>query len=1190
MYTETPDHNRPLFITGLVLNTKISRVLVDGGSAVNLLPKRALGIIGVRLSQLQPCHLVIQGFNQNEQHPMGKIKLRTKFGGIKEDTEFLVIDVDTSYNALLGRPWSHNHMAVPSTYHQCIKYPLPPPINEGIIVADNDPFNGVEAYYADARFYTKASQNRVKGSAETDTKSVKSPTKRAFRYIPKSQRKPGTSALAPINPTLELKDAFVLPLQKAECTYVENYCKFVVPAKAKGMKPIVFHALGDMEKKVQDDNLKTVEILSPIRPSYAANITKMLVKAGLDPEKVSTQTVAPFDSVLTHAQAKSLQQGSPIVATREGLGYQVAKEKLSVNMITVEGASNDGIEDETYPIPTQSEEEGQATIDELREVNLGDEGENKPTFISANLVEEEAQRYISFLKEHRDVFAWTYNEMPGLDPGVAVHRLAVHPEKRPVKQAPRRTRPELTSQIEAEVDKLLTAGFIREVKYPTWLANIVPVPKKNGKIRICIDFRDLNEACPKDDFPLPITKLLVDATTGYETLSFMDGYSGYNQIRMAPEDEKLTAFRSPKGIFCYMVMPFGLKNAGATYQRAMTVIFGDMLHNIIECYVDDLVAKTRNKEDHLDDLKQIFERLRWYKLKMNPLKCAFGVCSGKFLGFVVRSRGIEIDPVKIKAILEMPPPKNLKELKGLQGRLAYIRRFISNLAGRCLPFSRLMKKELNYSPIEKTCLALVFALQKLRHYVLEHEVKLISKADPLKYILSRPILSGKIAKWAVILQQFAIEYVSQKAVKGQALADFLAAHPIPDDSPLATDLPDEEVMQVEVQKAWEMYFDGATRSPNGQKQEDLKNIKSGISVVFVTPNNAIIPHSFALTEGCSNNEAEYEAVIAGLELALQIPIEELLVYGDSELVIKQLRGEYIVKKASLAPYHERASQLLSQFKKVNIFHVKRRINAQADSLASLAASLSLPEAITVTVGERRVLRPLTEISEVLSIFAATTKEGEEDWREPFINYLQHGRLPEDKAKRAEAHEVMAEVHSGVCGANQSGPKLHMQLKRLGYYWPTMISDCINYAKSCQVCQYHGNFIHQPPEPLHVTTCSWPFAAWGIDVIGPIKPSSSAGNKYIKAATDYFSKWAEAIALKETKSGNVSDFIRTHIIYRFGVPDSIITDNGQPFRSGPLYKLYSKYNIKINHSSRYHAPANSLAEARQKLGQTKNGWF
>ncbi|KAH7836484.1 hypothetical protein Vadar_001965 [Vaccinium darrowii] len=234
MYAETPDHNRPLFITGFVLNTEISRVMVDGGSAVNLLPKRALGMIGVRLSQLRPCHLVIQGFNQNEQRPMGKVKLRTKFGSIEEDTEFLVIDVNTSYNALLGRPWAHGHMAVPSTYHQCIKYPLPPPMNEGIIIADNDPFNGVEAYYADARFYKKASQNKAKG----ETECIEAQTKKTFRYIPKSQRKPGASALAPINPTSELKDAFVLPLRKTECTYVESYRKFVVPAKEKGTKPI----------------------------------------------------------------------------------------------------------------------------------------------------------------------------------------------------------------------------------------------------------------------------------------------------------------------------------------------------------------------------------------------------------------------------------------------------------------------------------------------------------------------------------------------------------------------------------------------------------------------------------------------------------------------------------------------------------------------------------------------------------------------------------------------------------------------------------------------------------------------------------------------------------------------------------------------------------------------------------------
>jgi len=133
-------------------------------------------------------------------------------------------------------------------------------------------------------------------------------------------------------------------------------------------------------------------------------------------------------------------------------------------------------------------------------------------------------------------------------------------------------------EIEKEVNKLIEAGFIREVKYPTWIANIVPVRKKNGQLCICVDFQDLNEACPKDDFPLLVTELMIDSTIGHEALSFMDCTAGYNQIQMAPEDEEATAFRTPKGIFCYKVMPFGLKNAGATYQRAMQTIFDDMLH------------------------------------------------------------------------------------------------------------------------------------------------------------------------------------------------------------------------------------------------------------------------------------------------------------------------------------------------------------------------------------------------------------------------------------------------------------------------------------------------------------------------------------------------------------------------------------------------------------------------------------
>ncbi|XP_057250646.1 transposon Tf2-1 polyprotein [Beta vulgaris subsp. vulgaris] len=511
---------------------------------------------------------------------------------------------------------------------------------------------------------------------------------------------------------------------------------------------------------------------------------------------------------------------------------------------------------------------------------------------------QKKKAYLELLMEYKDVFAWSYKEMPGLDPRVVVHRLAIKKGVSSKKQPQRRFRPELIPEIENEVNKLIDAGFIREVKYPTWIANIVPVRKKNGQLRVCVDFRDLNDACPKDDFPLPVTEIMIDATTGHEALSFMDCTAGYNQILMAPEDQEATAFRTPKGIFCYKVMPFGLKNAGATYQRAMQKIFEDMMHKTVECYVDDLVVKSKKRGDHLLHLRNVFEKLRRYQLKMNPMKCAFGVTSGKFLGFVVRHRGIEIDQSKIIAIQDMPPPRNLRELRGLQGRLAYIRRFISNLAGRCHPFSHLMKKgapfewdeschrafesikkylstppvlgapvpgkplilyiaaqerslgalcaqennegkekvyylsrtlvgaELNYSPIEKMCLALIFAIQKLKHYMQAHTVR--------------------------------------KAIKGQALADFLADHPTPSDWELSDDLPGEEVFYIDILPPWEMYFDGAARQDG-----------AGAGVILISPEKHILTYSFVLTELCSNNVAEYQALIFGLQMAKEMEIQDL---------------------------------------------------------------------------------------------------------------------------------------------------------------------------------------------------------------------------------------------------------------------------------------------------------------------------
>ena len=173
------------------------------------------------------------------------------------------------------------------------------------------------------------------------------------------------------------------------------------------------------------------------------------------------------------------------------------------------------------------------------------------------------------------------------------------------------------------------------------------VKKTNGKWRMCVDFTDLNKAYPKDSYPLPRINQLVDSTVGHRLLSFMDAFSGYNQIRIDKADQEKTSFVTSQCLFCYKVMPFDLKNAGATYQRLVNHMFRPQIVWNVEVYVDDMLVKSQNKEIHLDDLQETFDTLRQYNMKLNPSKCAFGVSSGKFLGFMVLHRGIEANPDKI---------------------------------------------------------------------------------------------------------------------------------------------------------------------------------------------------------------------------------------------------------------------------------------------------------------------------------------------------------------------------------------------------------------------------------------------------------------------------------------------------------------------------------------------------------------
>ena len=360
-------------------------------------------------------------------------------------------------------------------------------------------------------------------------------------------------------------------------------------------------------------------------------------------------------------------------------------------------------------------------VEKLETIELVEGSPAKTTQVGTNLSTKTKEGIINFLKDNLNVFAWSHEDMPGILTDIIQHRLNVDLKKKLIQQRKRVFAPKRNKAVIDEVNKLLAANFIREVYYPECVANVVMVKKANGKWRMYVEFTDLNQACSKDSFPLPRIDQLVDSTAGHKLLTFMDAFSGYNQIQIAKEDQEKTSFITSQELYCYRVMPFGLKNTGATYQRLINQMFKKQIWRNVEVYDDDVLVKSKKEKDHLDDLKETINTFRQYNMKLNPSKCAFGVSSGKFLGFMVSRRGIEANPQKVRAILEMSSPKTIKEVQSLTGKVAALNKFVSKATDKCFPFFKTLKRAFIWTEECET------TFQELKRYLSNPSLLSLSK-------------------------------------------------------------------------------------------------------------------------------------------------------------------------------------------------------------------------------------------------------------------------------------------------------------------------------------------------------------------------------------------------------------------------------------------------------------------------------
>jgi len=385
---------------------------------------------------------------------------------------------------------------------------------------------------------------------------------------------------------------------------------------------------------------------------------------------------------------------------------------------------------------------------------------------------------------------------------------------------------------------------------------------------------------------------------------------------------------------------------------------------------------------------------------------------------------------------------------------------------------------------------------------------------------------------------------------------------------------------------------------------------AGAGVVLEGPDNVLIEQFLCFTFKTSNNQAEYEAIIAGLNLARDVGVRKLLCKKDSKLTVGHLNGEYQIKDPTLAQYYHMVMSLTEHFDTFQIQHVPRSDNTRADILSKLASTKKKGRYKSLL--QHTLATPsIEQQNQCLNITTTGT------WMEPFIKYLEEGVTPANEEKgwirkaarytliggklfrrgfskpllkyitREKADYVIQEIHQGICDYHSRPKTMAARILRAGYYWPTMEKDCTTYVKKCVQCQKHEPITHMHQEELHHVSSPWPFSKWGMDIIGPFAPGKGQV-KFLLVAVDYFSKWIEAEPLAIITASQVHRFIWKNIICRYGIPHTIITDNGRQFIDKGLADFY--HNLKITHitSSVEHPQTNGQAEAANKiiLGQLK----
>ncbi|MCO5567926.1 hypothetical protein L7F22_021622 [Adiantum nelumboides] len=740
---------------------------------------------------------------------------------------------------------------------------------------------------------------------------------------------------------------------------------------------------------------------------------------------------------------------------------------------------------------------------------------------------------------------------------------------------------------------------------------VVVTPKKNGKWRVCVDYKPLNVATKRDHFPLPFQDEILNEVAGHERYTVCDGYSGYYQIRIAEEDQHKTTFITPWGCFAFRVMPFGLTNAPSTFTRFTSFIFQPFFKKSIRVFLDDFCAYS-DRALHCQRVEEGLQRLYQYGGQLNPDKCHVAEKEVVLLGHVISQEGIKVDPSRVQAILDLPPPNSARQVITFVQKVRYMSCFIHLLSQIISPLQELANQEVfsweqehlecfnevkevlgslptimppdpqgtyylcpsvgldafgdvlmqkdpktaYMQPIYFTSKVMTqgflfnCTIRKFRSYLLPKPFIILTLEHNLPYAIQHMRISSKISKWVLELQEYEYTFIVEDSTRA-SLADVLT-YKVKEKkiTPKAQGKLDFSP-QGELEDAYTLLFDGAYRRQ--------RNKATGGFVILNEVKKEVLKKGIQLHLAHSNNEAEYATLKAGLEECKSMGIKRLMVKRDALLIVRHVQGTWACKNSKLLQWLHEVKLLMKDFEAIQIQHISRQHNKEADNMANTQ--------FEVMVGAIKFKEPLFQGQETMEDILYFLETGECPKHlervqrhclvRKALSYQLIGEYLYHKGKDLvlkrvplvkEIEKILMSCHDGVCGGHFAQEITSRKILQAGFVWPSLHRDVHHWCKACKACQQAG--------PL---------------------PRTSTGKQYILTATDYMTRWAEAASVARITAADVSKFMLDYIYSRFGTPLEILSDRGPGFRTNLLDALLENLSIKHVHSTPYYPQCNGLVE-------------